>query len=87
MSEFIGTIENNTTTFNRDITVTDLEGNTKVVIKCYCTIMKGKSMSYYIDIMEKEIYNKNKTEFQVEINKWVEEAKTTATNLDVPFIL
>lgn len=87
MNDFIGVIENNTTTFNRDITITDLEKNSKVIVKCYCTIVKGKSMSYYLDIVEKELYMQNQAAIQAEVDKWVAEAKTTARKLEVPFII
>lgn len=87
MNNGISIVENNNTTLNRDIIISDLEGNTKVIVKCYCTITKSKSMSYYIDIIEKEIYLNNKEQFQLEVDKWIADAKTVATTLEVPYII
>ena len=45
INEFIGISESQNINFNKDIIMTDIEGNSKIMVKCYCTIVANKSIS------------------------------------------
>ena len=49
--------------------MTDIEGNSKIMVKCYCTIVANKSISYYMDVVEKEAFDRYKDMLQEEISK------------------
>lgn len=86
MNEFLTSQNNQTINFNKDIIVSDLEGNTKIVVKCYCTIVNGKSISYYMTVEDESIFENNKECIQEEITKFKQEAIDLATKNNVPII-
>lgn len=86
LNDFIGVSDNQTVNYNKDITMTDLEGNQKVIVKCYCTIQANKSISYYMDVIEKEIFIKYRETIQTEVNKFKQDSERIATEHDVPVI-
>lgn len=86
LNEFIGVSDNQTINYNKDITMTDLEGNQKIVVKCYCTIQAGQSISYYMDVLEKDIFVRYKETIQSEIDKFKQDAERIAIEHDVPVI-
>ncbi|WP_297131626.1 hypothetical protein [Terrisporobacter sp.] len=86
INEFLTSQNNQTINFNKDIVVNDLEGNSRVIVKCYCTIINGRSISYYMTVEDEEIFENNKEAIQVEITKFKEEAVDLATKNNVPII-
>lgn len=86
INEFLTTQNNQTTNFNKDIVVTDLDNNSRIIVKCYCTIVSGKSISYYMTVEDEEIFENNKEAIQEEIARFKEEAMDLAKRNDVPII-
>lgn len=86
INEFIGISESQNINFNKDIVMTDIEGNSKVMIKCYCTIVAGQSISYYMDVIEKEAFARYKDALQEEISKFKADAERIARENNVPVI-
>lgn len=86
LNDFIGVSDNQVINYNKDITMTDLEGNQKVIVKCYCTIQANQSISYYMDVIEKNVFVKYKETIQPEINKFKQDAERIATEHNVPVI-
>ncbi|MBC6695205.1 hypothetical protein H9L25_00235 [Terrisporobacter mayombei] len=86
INEFLTSQNNQTINFNKDIIVSDLDGNSRVIIKCYCTIISGKSISHYMTVEDEGIFENNKEAIQTEINKFKEEAIKLAQNNNVPII-
>lgn len=86
MNEFLSVDSNQTTNFNKDIVLSDLQGNQEVVVKCYCTIVSGKSISYYMDVLNESVFNSQKTLIQEQIEIFKSEAIQLATNNNVPII-
>lgn len=86
INDFIGVSDKQTINYNKDITLTDLEGNQKIIVKCYCTIQANQSISYYMDVIEKDIFNKYKDVIQPEINRYKQDAERIATEHNVPII-
>lgn len=86
LNDFIGVSDNQMINYNKDITMTDLEGNQKVIVKCYCTIQASQSISYYMDVVEKDIFTKYKETIQPEIDKFKQDAERIATEHNVPVI-
>jgi hypothetical protein len=87
INQFMDSVTSNNISFNRDIVAKDLNGNTEVVVKCYCTIVSGETISHYMQVMKPEIFNNNKEAIQPEIEKFVNEAKTLAQAYNVPIIM
>ena len=86
INEFIGVAERQNINFNKDIVMTDIEGNSKIIIKCYCTIIANKSISYYMDVVETMVFEKYKNTLQEEINSFKLEAERIARDNNVPII-
>ena len=86
INEFIGVAERQNINFNKDIIMTDIEGNSKIIIKCYCTIIANKSISYYMDVVETMVFEKYKNTLQEEINSFKLEAERIARDNNVPII-
>ena len=86
INEFIGVAEKQNINFNKDIVMTDIEGNSKIIIKCYCTIIANKSISYYMDVVETMVFEKYKNTLQEEINSFKLEAERIARDNNVPII-
>lgn len=86
INEFMSSTDSQKIYYNKDIVMKDLEGNTKTVVKCYCTIVAGQSISYYMDVVEKEIFREHKADIQPEITKFKREAERIAIEHDVPII-
>ena len=86
INNFIGISENQTINYNRDIVARDLNGNDTIVVKCYCTIVKGKSISYYMDVLDKSLYENIKDMIQEEITKFKTQAEQIAKQNNVPII-
>lgn len=86
MNEFLNVSSNQTTSFNKDIVLNDLNGNNEIVVKCYCTIVAGKSISYYMDVINERIFESQKELIQTQIELFKAEAIQLATNNNVPII-
>ena len=86
LSEFLSVSDNQTTNFNKDIILSDLNQNQEVVVKCYCTIVAGKSISYYMDVLNEKIFASQKELIQEQIELFKAEAVTIAQNNNVPII-
>lgn len=86
INEFLVAQDNQTISFNKDIIMTDLVGNQEIIVKCYCTIISGKSISYHMTVENEEIFTANKDAIQVEIDKYKADALTVAQNNNVPII-
>ena len=86
INEIIGVAEKQNINFNKDIVMTDIEGNSKIIIKCYCTIIANKSISYYMDVVETMVFEKYKNTLQEEINSFKLEAERIARDNNVPII-
>lgn len=86
LNDFIGVLDNQTINYNKDITMSDLEGSQKVIVKCYCTIQASKSISYYMDVIENDVFTKYKETIQPEIDKFKQDAERIATEHNVPII-
>ena len=86
LNEFLSVSDNQTTNFNKDIILSDLNGNQEVVVKCYCTIVAGKSISYYMDVLNETVFISQKTLIQEQIELFKSEAITIAQNNNVPII-
>ena len=86
INEFIGVAERQNINFNKDIIMNDIEGNSKIMVKCYCTIVAGQSISYYMDVVEKEALARYKDTLQEEISKFKAEAERIARENNVPVI-
>lgn len=86
INEFMYVQDNSTISFNKDIIMTDMNGNQKTIVRCYCTIIAGKTISYNLTVDEYDIFMQYKTEIQNEVNKFKNEATTIAAENDVPII-
>ena len=86
INEFIGISESQNINFNKDIVMTDIEGNSKIMVKCYCTIVAGQSISYYMDVVEKEAFVRYKDALQEEISNFKADAERIARENNVPVI-
>ena len=86
INEFIGVAERQNINFNKDIVMTDIEGNSKTMVKCYCTIVAGQSISYYMDVVEPEVFLKYKETLQQEIDSFKLESERIARDNNVPII-
>ena len=86
INEFIGVAERQNINFNKDIIMNDIEGNSKIMVKCYCTIVAGQSISYYMDVVEKEAFARYKDTLQEEIYKFKADAERIARENNVPVI-
>ena len=86
INEFIGVAERQNINFNKDIIMNDIEGNSKIMVKCYCTIVAGQSISYYMDVVEKEAFARSKDTLQEEIAKFKADAERIARENNVPVI-
>lgn len=86
LNEFIGVYDNQTMTYNKDITMTDIEGNQKVIVKCMCTIQAYQSISFYMDVLERDVFMKYKDIIQAEVDRYKAEATQIAINHNVPVL-
>lgn len=86
INQFLTSQNNQTINFNKDIILNDLEGNGRIIVKCYCTIISGKSISYYMTVEDEDIFETNKEIIQTEISKFKNEAIDLATKNNVPII-
>lgn len=86
LNDFIQVDEKQTSNYNKDIVMTDLQGNAKTICSCYCTIVSYQSISYHISILEPQIFESQKETIQVEIDKFKEEAEKIAREHNVPVI-
>ena len=86
INEFIGVAERQNINYNKDIIMPDIEGNSKIIINCYCTIIANKSISYYMDVVETMVFEKYKNTLQEEINSFKLEAERIARDNNVPII-
>ena len=86
IGNFLQVDENQTINYNKDIVMSDLAKNSKVIVKCYCTIVAGQSISHYMKVEDFEIFTSQKELIQAEIDKFKEEAIRIATEHNVPII-
>ena len=86
LGEYMNSVTSQNITFNRNIEMQDLEGNTKNICSCYCTIEANKSCSYYFDVLEPVIFASNKAKIQPEIDKYKKECQELALKYNVPII-
>ena len=81
--------ENQTINFNKDIVMTlPAESGEQSIIVCklYCTIIANKSIQYYMNVENTDIFERMKDVIQVEINNYKEQAKRLAEENNVPII-
>ena len=81
--------EESTINFNKDIvlTLTTDEGEKSVLIcKLYCTIITNKSIQYYMDVVDKTLFQNNKNAIQVVIDEFKATATKIAEENNVPII-
>lgn len=86
INDFMSAQDSQKIYYNKDIVMKDLKGNATVVVKCYCTIVAGQSISYYMDVIEKQIFAEHKAVIQPEIKKFKAEAERIAEENNVPII-
>ena len=86
LNDFLSVSNNQTTNFNKDIILSDLSGNQEIIVKCYCTIVAGKSISYYMDVLNEIIFATQKELIQEQIELFKTEATQLAINNNVPII-
>lgn len=86
LNEFMGVSDTQTINYNKDITMSDIEGNQKVILKCYCTIIAFKSISYYVDVIEPTIFEKYTEVIQKEMDKFRADSIRIAKEHNVPVI-
>lgn len=86
INEFVGISERQTINYNRDIVVRDLNEHDTIVVKCYCTIVAGQSISYYMDIVDKALFEKAYNTIQLEVAKFKTQAEEIARTNNVPII-
>ena len=69
--------ENQTINFNKDIvmTVPQIDGTEQSIIVCrlYCTIVASKSIQYYMDVENADMFERMKDTIQVEIDRLMSE--------------
>lgn len=81
------TIQNKSNiSLNKDIVFTDVDGNDKVVVSCYGTIIAGRSINYYMDVIYPDVYNTFKEEITAEVNQWGYQLIALATEHAVPIV-
>lgn len=81
--------EESTINFNKDVvlTLTTDEGEKSVLIcKLYCTIITNKSIQYYMDVVDKTLFQNNKDAIQVVIDEFKATAAKIAEENNVPII-
>ncbi len=81
--------EESTINFNKDVvlTLTTDEGEKSVLIcKLYCTIITNKSIQYYMDVVDKTLFQNNKDAIQVVIDEFKATATKIAEENNVPII-
>ena len=81
--------EESTINFNKDVvlTLTTDEGEKSVLIcKLYCTIITNKSIQYYMDVVDKTLFQNNKDAIQVVIDEFKTTAMKLAEENNVPII-
>lgn len=86
IGNYLSVQENQVINYNKDIVVTDLSGNQKIVVKCYCTITAYRSISYYMDVIDTDIFNAQRETIQLEIDKFKAEATKIAQDHHVPIL-
>lgn len=81
--------EESTINFNKDVvlTLTTDEGEKSILIcKLYCTIITNKSIQYYMDVVDKTLFQNNKDAIQVVIDEFKATATKIAEENNVPII-
>ena len=82
--------ENQTINFNKDIvmTVPQIDGTEQSIIVCrlYCTIVASKSIQYYMDVENADMFERMKDTIQVEIDSYKNQAIKIAQENNVPII-
>lgn len=86
IAPYLDSVTSQNITFNRDIEMSDLEGNTAIICRCYTTIVANTSISKYIDVLNHEIFKTNREAIQVEVNKYLQEANELALKYNVPIV-
>ena len=81
--------EESTINFNKDVvlTLTTDEGERSVLIcKLYCTIITGTSIQYYMQVVDKTLFQNNKNAIQPIIDEFKATAIKIAEENNVPII-
>ena len=81
--------ENQTINFNKDVvlTLTTDNGEQSVLIcKLYCTIITNKSIQYYMDVVDKTLFQNNKATIQPIIDEFKASATRLAEENNVPIV-
>lgn len=86
INPYMESVTTQNTTFNNEVHAKDLEGNVKVVCKVYVTIVANKSISTYIDVVDRDLLEKDREGIQIEIDKHLCTAKEIAKSLGVPTV-
>lgn len=71
---------------NIDITHTDAEGFTQLVLRCSCTITAGISVSYNISVEDEEVYTANKDTIDKKVLEYKQQVQELASKHNAPFI-
>lgn len=86
INQFMNSVTSNNITHNRDIEMVDLDGNSKIICRCYATIVAEKSISMYMEVLEPTIFNTYRDDIQPKIDEHVLEAKELAKQYGVPIV-
>lgn len=81
--------ENQNITFNKDIvlTLTTDKGEQSVLVcRLYCTIITNKSIQYFMEVVDKTLFQNNKATIQPVIDEFKASATKLAEDNNVPII-
>lgn len=81
--------ENQNITFNKDIvlTLTTDNGEQSVLVcRLYCTIVTNKSIQYFMEVVDKTLFQNNKTTIQPVIDEFKASVAKLAEDNNVPII-
>lgn len=86
IGNFMQVDDRQTINYNKDIIMTDLNENSVKVCSCYCTIVAHQSISYYMTVENRDIFESQKDVIQVEIDKFKRDTEKIAKDHFVPII-
>jgi hypothetical protein len=81
--------ENQNINFNKDIVltlVTDNGESSVLVCRLYCTIITNKSIQYFMEVVDKTLFQNNKATIQPVIDEFKASATKLAEENNVPII-
>ncbi|MGL5764114.1 MAG: hypothetical protein ACRCX8_00600 [Sarcina sp.] len=86
INEFTYDVSTTDINHNKNIVVTDLQGNDTIVCQCLCTINAGTSISKYIQVLDESLFLKVKEGIQPSVDIWKCECDELAIKYNVPLI-